>query len=264
MSAVLVINSGSSSFKYQLIDMETETELASGLVERIGEASGHARHAAVGSSRVEQTLPIPDHTAGFAVMLAAFAVNGPQLATADVVAVGHRVVQGGSVFQGPTVIDDEVLAQIGDLSDLAPLHNPAHIQGINAARVQFPDVPHVAVFDTSFHQTMAPPASTYAIPTALADEYGTPLVVYCRDTVRARARAYARVDPEALVVYGTKAFPNVALLRLLAAEGLGADVSTRGELEFALRAGVPGDRIVFHGNNKSDEELRAAGTAGAL
>jgi diaminopimelate decarboxylase len=99
---------------------------------------------------------------------------------------------------------------------------------------------------------------------ALADEYGTPLVVYCRDTVLARARAYTRVDPEALVVYGTKAFPNVALLRLLAAEGLGADVSTRGELEFALRAGVPGDRIVFHGNNKSDEELGAAATAGAL
>ena len=99
---------------------------------------------------------------------------------------------------------------------------------------------------------------------ALADEYGTPLVVYCRETVLARARAYARVDPEALVVYGTKAFPNVALLRLLAAEGLGADVSTRGELEFALRAGVPGDRIVFHGNNKSDEELGAAAAAGAL
>lgn len=99
---------------------------------------------------------------------------------------------------------------------------------------------------------------------ALADEHGTPLVLYCRDTVLARARAYTRVDPEALVVYGTKAFANVALLRLLAAEGLGADVSTRGELEFALRAGVPGDRIVFHGNNKSDDELRAAAAAGAL
>jgi diaminopimelate decarboxylase len=99
---------------------------------------------------------------------------------------------------------------------------------------------------------------------ALADEYGTPLVVYCRDTILARARAYRGVDPEALVVYGTKAFPNVALLRLLALEGLGADVSTRGELEFALRAGVLGDRIVFHGNNKSDEELRAAADAGAL
>jgi diaminopimelate decarboxylase len=100
--------------------------------------------------------------------------------------------------------------------------------------------------------------------TALAQEYGTPLVVYCRDTLLARARAYARVDPEALVVYGTKSFPNVALLRLLAAEGLGADVSTRGELEFALRAGVPGERLVFHGNNKSDDELRAAARASAL
>lgn len=99
---------------------------------------------------------------------------------------------------------------------------------------------------------------------ALAEEHGTPLVVYCRDTLLARARAYARVDPGALVVYGTKAFPNVALLRLFAAEGLGADVSTRGELEFALRAGVPGERLVFHGNNKSDEELRAAAGAGAL
>jgi diaminopimelate decarboxylase len=99
---------------------------------------------------------------------------------------------------------------------------------------------------------------------ALALEFGTPLVTYCRDTVLARARAYARVDAEALVVYGTKAFPNVALLRLLAAEGVGADVSTLGELEYALRAGVPGERLVFHGNNKSDAELRAAAAAGAL
>jgi diaminopimelate decarboxylase len=99
---------------------------------------------------------------------------------------------------------------------------------------------------------------------ALARDFGTPLVVYCRETVLARARAYARVERDALVVYGTKAFANVALLRLLAAEGMGADVSTLGELEFALRAGVPGDQLVFHGNNKSDEELRAAAEAGAL
>jgi diaminopimelate decarboxylase len=99
---------------------------------------------------------------------------------------------------------------------------------------------------------------------ALADELGTPLVVYCRDTLLACARAYARVDPDSLVVYGTKAFPNVALLRLFAAEGLGADVSTRGELEFAFRAGVRPERLVFHGNNKSDGELRVAADAGAL
>jgi diaminopimelate decarboxylase len=98
----------------------------------------------------------------------------------------------------------------------------------------------------------------------LADEFGTPLVVYCRDTLLARARAYARVDPEALIVYGTKAFPNVAVMRLLGAQGYGADVSTRGELEFALRAGISGERLLFHGNNKSDEELRAAVAAGAV
>src|SRR6266511_2607359 len=99
---------------------------------------------------------------------------------------------------------------------------------------------------------------------ALAEEFGTPLVVYCEQTIRSQARAYRSVDPDALVVYGTKAFPNVALLRLLAEEGLGADVSTLGELEFALRAGLAGERIVFHGNNKSDDELRAAAKAGAL
>ena len=97
----------------------------------------------------------------------------------------------------------------------------------------------------------------------LADEFGTPLVVYCEETVRSQARAYRRAAPGALVVYGTKAFANVALLRVLAEEGLGADVSTLGELAFALEAGLTGARILFHGNNKSDDELRAAAEAGA-
>jgi len=99
---------------------------------------------------------------------------------------------------------------------------------------------------------------------ALANEHGTPLVVYCERTLIERAREYQAIDPEALVVYGTKAFPNVALLRLFAREGLGADVSTLGELRFALDGSVPTDRIVFHGNNKSDEELRAAARAGTI
>jgi diaminopimelate decarboxylase len=94
--------------------------------------------------------------------------------------------------------------------------------------------------------------------TELADEFGTPLVAYCGQTLRAQARAYRRAAPDALVVYGSKAFPNLALLRLFAEEGLGADVSTLGELELARRAGIPGERLVVHGNNKSDEELRAA------
>jgi len=98
----------------------------------------------------------------------------------------------------------------------------------------------------------------------LAGEHGTPLLVYCEETIRAQARAYREAAPGALVVYGTKAFANVALLRLLAEEGVGADVSTLGELAFAQAAGIPGERIVFHGNNKSPEELRAAAEAGAL
>jgi diaminopimelate decarboxylase len=100
--------------------------------------------------------------------------------------------------------------------------------------------------------------------TTLAAEFGTPLVVFCDSTIREQARAYRRAVPDALVVFGTKAFPNVALLRLLAEEGVGADVSTLGELAFALRAGLSGDQLVFHGNNKSDAELRAAADAGAL
>src|ERR1051326_8451010 len=91
--------------------------------------------------------------------------------------------------------------------------------------------------------------------------HGTPLVVYCEETLRARARAYRSAAPDALLLYSVKAFPNVALLRLLAEEGFGADVSTGGELAFARRAGIAGERIVVHGNNKSDEELAAAAAA---
>jgi len=98
----------------------------------------------------------------------------------------------------------------------------------------------------------------------LAETFGTPLVVYCEETIRAQVRAYREAAPEALIVYGTKAFANVAVLRLLAEAGVGADVSTLGELAFAQAAGIPGERLVFHGNNKSQEELRAAAEAGAL
>ena len=99
---------------------------------------------------------------------------------------------------------------------------------------------------------------------ALAAEHGTPLLVLCDQTIRARARTYRESAPDALVVYGTKAFPNVAVLRLLADEGLGADVSTLGELRFALRAGLDGETLVVHGNNKDESELEAAARAGAL
>jgi diaminopimelate decarboxylase len=99
---------------------------------------------------------------------------------------------------------------------------------------------------------------------ALAEAHGTPLLVLCEHTIRARARAYREAAPDALVVYGTKAFPNVAVMRLLAEEGVGADVSTLGELRFALAAGIEASGLVVHGNNKSDEELSEAARAGAL
>ncbi len=167
---VLVINSGSSSIKYQLVDADTGESLASGLVDRIGQESSHLKHEAPGGT-FELDEPVEDHEAGMARVLAMFAEHGPALIAEALQAVGHRVVQGGNVFAGPAVIDDAVLKQISDLSPLAPLHNPAHVAGIVAARHAFPTVPHVAVFDTSFHQTLPPAAYTYAIDRELAARF---------------------------------------------------------------------------------------------
>ena len=170
MSAILVVNSGSSSFKYQLIEMTTEEVLASGLVERIGDETGHSKHTtADGSSELD--LPIKDHSQGFQVMLDAFRANGPSLDEHPPVAVGHRVVHGGKRFFEATIVTDLVKINIEDLADLAPLHNPANLQGIDAAQKAFPDVPHVAVFDTAFHSTLSPAAYTYAIDKKLADQH---------------------------------------------------------------------------------------------
>ena len=180
MSVVLVINSGSSSFKYQLIDVASGQPLASGLVERIGQDVGAAKHTVLfsgpGAAAVDATyteeLPIPNHTVGFGIMLDAFAQHGPQLTDFPPAAVGHRVVHGGSRFVEPTLITPEVVDSIEELSVLAPLHNPGALLGIRAAVDAFPDLPHVAVFDTAFHQTIPAAAYTYAIDAGVAEEYG--------------------------------------------------------------------------------------------
>ncbi len=183
MSAVLVVNSGSSSFKYQLIEMSTETTLASGLVERIGELMGSSTHTVSATDaaapagtpgaqqRTTRELPIPSHTDGFAVMLEAFALHGPSLVQNAPVAVGHRVVHGGARFHEPTIVTEHVERDIHELSALAPLHNPGALQGIVAAQAAFPDVKHVAIFDTAFHQTLPPEAFTYAINADLAERF---------------------------------------------------------------------------------------------
>ncbi|WP_217616373.1 acetate/propionate family kinase [Cellulomonas sp. GbtcB1] len=170
MNHVLVINSGSSSIKYQLVDATSGDALASGIVERIGLEVGKVKHEGPnGATVLEQ--PVPDHETGMRLVLGLFEEQGPQLREEDLTAVGHRVVQGGDVFDGPAVIDDAVLAQIDELSPLAPLHNPANVAGIQAARHAFPNIPHVAVFDTAFHRTMPPAAYTYAIDQEVAKQY---------------------------------------------------------------------------------------------
>lgn len=172
MSRVLVVNSGSSSIKYQLIESTSGSQVAQGLIERIGEQGyGSVTHKWNGE-RLELALPIPDHSVGFAVMLEAFREAGSPLDSQGIIAVGHRVVHGGSEFIAPTLIDDEVAERILALADLAPLHNPGHHAAIVAARAAMPDLPHVAVFDTAFHQTMPKSAYSYAVPPSIAVSHG--------------------------------------------------------------------------------------------
>lgn len=140
----MVVNSGSSSLKYQLIDVDSSESLLSGLIERV-----------------------TDHSDAFAQMVSALGKSG-----ISPVAIGHRVVHGGARFSEPTIIDPSVIAEIEALIPLAPLHNPGNLAGIKAALAAFPDLPQVAIFDTAFHQTMPPKSYRYAIDRELSDKYG--------------------------------------------------------------------------------------------
>jgi acetate kinase len=169
-STVLVINSGSSSIKYQLVDATAGTSLTKGIVERIGEASSRVEHGVEGTV-TERTVPIADHREGLQAMLALFEEAGPRLSEAGIAAVGHRVVMGGMHFDGPVRIDEDVIAVIDRLAPLAPLHNPPNLACIRVALELLPDVPHVAVFDTAFFRHLPPAAATYAIDRDVAEEH---------------------------------------------------------------------------------------------
>jgi acetate kinase len=169
--SVLVVNCGSSSIKYQLVDADTERALAKGLVERIGEGTSMLSHQGPGAD-VERDVSLPDHEAGLRAVLDAFEQSGPSLADAGLAAVGHRVVHGGDRFADPALVTDDVVAAIRALVPLAPLHNPANLEGIEVALRVFPDVPQVAVFDTAFHQTLPEYAYRYAIDRSVAREHG--------------------------------------------------------------------------------------------
>nr|WP_296773074.1 acetate kinase [Rhodococcus sp. (in: high G+C Gram-positive bacteria)] len=168
--SVLVVNSGSSSVKFQLVDTRNGEALASGLVEQIGEPEGRVV-LEIGGEDTEIRREIADHGVGLAAAFEMLADAGIDLGS-DVTAVGHRVVHGGEVFYQPTLIDDAVLQQISDLSSLAPLHNPPNVLGIEVARAQLPGVPHVAVFDTAFFHSLPAAASTYAIDRDVAKAHG--------------------------------------------------------------------------------------------
>lgn len=168
--SVLVINSGSSSIKYQLIDPSTGAAIAKGLVERIGENESHIQHT-YGENVADINEPIADHEVGMREVLRLFDEVGPSLHEAGIVAVGHRVVQGGKYYNGPALVNDEVHARIVELCALAPLHNPANLKGIDVARELMSDVPHVVVFDTAFFQDLPDEVATYALDREIAEKH---------------------------------------------------------------------------------------------
>jgi acetate kinase len=167
---VLVINCGSSSLKYELVDPDAGAHGASGSVQRIGEDQAQLVHSGDGE-RVERCQPVADHEQALRTVLGLFDEVGPNLTDAGVAAVGHRVVMGGQQFAQAALIDEEVVAAIERLSPLAPLHNPANLAGIRVATELLGTIPHVAVFDTAFFRDLPAAARTYALDQRIADTH---------------------------------------------------------------------------------------------
>lgn len=170
---VLVINCGSSSLKYQLIDSESEKALAVGICERIGQEAGYLKHTPFGGEKVVIESHMESHQDAIKLVLDALTddKHGVIKSLDEIGAVGHRVVHGGEKFATSTIINDDVIAGIEACNDLAPLHNPANLIGIRACQNLMPGIPEVGVFDTSFHQTMPPKAYLYGLPQIYYDNY---------------------------------------------------------------------------------------------
>jgi acetate kinase len=170
---VLVVNAGSSSIKYQVFNMEDESVLAKGLVDRVGIPGTTLEHKPTGKDEVIIKKDLPDHTAGMKLVLEVLANSeyGVISDMAEIGAVGHRVVHGGESFADSVVIDDAVKKVIKDCFEIAPLHNPPNLMGIEACQELMPNVPHVAVFDTAFHQTMQAENYLYALPYEVYEKF---------------------------------------------------------------------------------------------
>ncbi|MGI6152773.1 MAG: acetate/propionate family kinase [Christensenellaceae bacterium] len=173
MKNILIINAGSSSLKYQLVDMETENVLAKGLVERIGIDHSTIKHKPSGKENVQIEMPIIDHKEAMEAVVDALThkTHGVVKDLSTIVAVGHRVVHGGEEFSDSVLIDDGVINAIKNNIELAPLHNPANLMGIEACRILMPNVPNVAVFDTAFHSKMPVESYLYGVPYEVYTEY---------------------------------------------------------------------------------------------
>lgn len=170
---VLVVNAGSSSIKYQVFDMTNETVLAKGLVDRVGIPGTTLEHKPTGKDEVVIKKDLPDHTEGMRLVLEVLTHEeyGVIKSMDEIGAVGHRVVHGGESFAESVIIDDHVKKVIQDCFDIAPLHNPPNLMGIEACQALMPNIPHVAVFDTAFHQTMEPANYLYALPYEVYEKY---------------------------------------------------------------------------------------------
>ena len=170
---ILVINCGSSSLKFQLIDSVTEKQIAKGLCERIGIDGSQIVYQPAGGEKEQTVTPMPDHTKAIELVLSALTneKTGVVKSLDEIDAVGHRIVHGGERFAASTVIDDEVVKAIKACNELAPLHNPANLIGIDACRKLMPNTPMVGVFDTAFHQTMPPEAYLYGLPYEYYEKY---------------------------------------------------------------------------------------------
>ena len=177
MAKIMAVNAGSSSIKFQLLEMPSEEVITSGIMEKIGTTINGENVPGIFTikynGKKEETNPVlVDHAVGVAMLLEALVSKGIVKSLEEITGVGHRVVQGGEFFNDSCIVDEEVIQKVSDLAALAPLHNPAHVVGIRAFQKALPKVPQVVVFDTTFHQTMAPEAFMYATPYEWYTKYG--------------------------------------------------------------------------------------------
>ncbi len=170
MLKIMAVNAGSSSLKFKLYEMPSEKVVTEGVVERIGLEDSYYT-IKVNGEKIKKVLPIKDHALAVEILLADLIDKKVVTSINEINGVGHRVVQGGSYFTDSALIDDDVISKVEEMASLAPLHNPANLTGIKAFRKVLPNVPHVAVFDTSFHQTMPKEAYMYALPYEWYEKY---------------------------------------------------------------------------------------------